>query len=245
MQLLITLMNFSLNSITNCLPLLYLKMIVISKTDDNIATNPFALNDENEFHAALYTKISNLASNLNLNINELRQYHAPYAFQDHGVMSAGLLFQFACFSHDLKMYCKNNNQLILAWSFSCSDETSFLNLCAESIFSVLLHNVYNKKSAPSFGIDYSHDINKNPFSYFCTFFDTIQKWGRPKKVNLSRTILPINNFLEDEFDIDISEGNICIKCLKSNIKKVQETIQNSESFLPGISQLIEVTEFSI
>ena len=217
---------------------------IIAKTDDNIVTNPFAHDDENDFHVALYTKISNLATSLNINLNELKQYHPPYAFQDHGVMSAGLLFQFACFSHDLKMYCKNNNRLILGWNFSYSDETSFLDLCAESIFSVLLHNIYNKQSAPSFGIDYCYVINKNPFSFFCTFFDTIQKWGRPKKVNLSRTILPINNLLEDEFDIDISEGNICIKCLKCNIEKIQEIIQNSESFLPGISQLIEVTEFS-
>ena len=211
--------------------------------DKEISASPFSYNKNNKFHSKLYTDISCLAKKLGTTVEELILYHSPYVSLDHGVISAALLFQFVCFSNDLKKYCLDNSQLALAWNFYYEDEKDNLKICSETIFSVLLHNIYNKKSTPEFGLDYIHNFDVNPFSYFCTFCDTIQKWGRTKKINLSHTNLTANSFLEDEFDIEISEGRIIISCLKKNINSITETIFTSESFLPGISKLVEVKEF--
>ncbi len=217
-----------------------LQFIDVSDTTTKIY--PFEYNKDNSDHVKLYNHISNLCQFLGTTIDILKNYHSPYVMFDHGVISAALLFQSVCICLDLKKFCKENYELSLAWNSFYSDE-EYLKTCSEIIFSVLIHNIYNKKSTPEYGIEYMHDIEKNPFSYFCAFCDTIQKWGRPKKINLAQANLPKNSYLEDEFDIDISSGRIIISCIKENITKTYETIQSSEAFLPGISKLVEIKEF--
>ena len=220
------------------------KLDVFTLNDDKeIQFHPFSYDEKNRFQSSLFNSIATLSMNLGTPSNQLIDYHSPYVQIDHGVFSSCLLFQVVCFLNDIKNYCTENSQLILAWTSLLKDEKYLLKFASESIFSVLIHNVYNKKSTPSYGVPYCHNIDENPFSYFCAFCDTLQKWGRPKKSNLSKTQLPSTNYLEDEFDIDISHGNIIIRCIKSNIKKTVELIQSSELFLPGISILIEVKEF--
>ncbi|MBQ8299848.1 MAG: hypothetical protein IJX99_08390 [Clostridia bacterium] len=209
--------------------------------NSEIKTEPFVHDKNNKFQTDLFNSLSKKAIKLRTSIDLLRNYRSPYVPLDHGVISASLLFQMACLNREIKSHCLK--ELTLTWDTSYTDETAFLDFCSECIFSVLLHNIYTQKSNPKFGIDYIHDIDKDAFSYFCTFCDTIQKWGRPKKTDLSKTNLPLYNFLEDEFDIDVYSNNIFIKCNKNNINAIQNIIDSAEDYLPGISKLIATKEF--
>lgn len=216
---------------------------IIDMASSEIKIAPFSYDPNNSEHIKLFQLISSKANKLNIQIDKLINYHSSYANFDHGVISASLLYQAICFSNDIKNNQSENYCIDFAWSYYSDKDSDFLSICSEVIFSILLHNVYNKNSAPTYGIDYKHNIDIDPFSYFCTLCDTIQKWGRPKKINLANSHLPPNNYLEDEFDIDLSFGKITIKCTKNNINKTNSLIRTSELFLPGISKLIEVKEF--
>ena len=207
----------------------------------NKRINYLKFDGENESHKKLYKLLADLAEDLGLTLEEILSYKTPYADYDHGIISACMLFQAALSIHDLKKYCMSENLLSLAWDGPYESEEDFLRFCAESIFAVMIHNVYNKKSRPEYGLSYSHDLDKNPFAYFCAFCDTIQRWGRPKLIDLSQTALPPNNLLEDEIDVRISEGSIYIQCLENNIDGIRKMIQESNSYLPGISQLVKVS----
>lgn len=211
---------------------------------NNLTVSPFVHDNKNEFQAELFNLLSQKAQNIGITIDLLKEYKSPYVRLDHGVISAALLFQIACFCYDVKNYCIKQSKLLLSWDLSYDNKNEFLEFSAECIFAVLLHNVYNKKSAPQYGLNYTHNIDKDSFSYFCAFCDTIQKWGRPKQLDLSKTSLPANNFLEDEFDIEMSSDTICIRCTKNNMLQAQRLIDTSESFLLGISKLVTVKEFN-
>ena len=206
----------------------------------NEKINCLTIDEENESHKKLYSLLMDLSDGLGLELEDILNYKTPYANYDHGIMSACMLFQSALFINDLKQYCNKENLLSLSWD-GIYESTDFLKQCAESIFAVMIHNIYSKKSQPKYGLPFSHDLDKNPFSYFCAFCDTLQRWGRPKLIDLSETVLPPNNFLEDEIDVSISDGSIYIQCLESNIESIQKMIQESNLFLPGISQIVKVS----
>lgn len=192
----------------------------------------------NPFHAELFKLINKSCDSLNISYDVLIKYQSPYAKIDHGIISANLLFQAVCFLNDIRT---NDGSSLMLNSFY-DDKNRILRLTSDTIFAILLHNIYSKKYV-QYGIDYCHNIDINPFSYFCALCDTLQIWGRSKKRNLAKTDLPNLNYLEDEFNITISDGRIIISCLKQNINKTVRRIRESESFLPGISKLIEVNEF--
>ena len=74
--------------------------------------------------------------------------------------------------------------------------------------------------------------------------DTIQKWGRYKLIDSTLVTLPSNSYLEDEFDINISEGQIHIHCLKKNFNDMKNTIQSAEEYLPGITKLVTIEQWN-
>ena len=204
---------------------------------------PLKYSRKNSFHTSLYNEINNLAQNLNVQLESLLKYKTEYAPYDHGVVSASLLFQVIAFNNDLKDYCEKNSKLPLAQNRACDFSTEEIKSYAQCIFSVLLHNIYNKKSDESNGIEYSQNIDKDPFSYFCAFCDTIQRWGRPKKIDHSETSLPDETYLEDEFDIYIYGEKIYINCIEKYMKSIKNMIYNAEKFLPGMTNLIKVISY--
>lgn len=195
----------------------------------------------NNFSKKLLEKIKKISIKMNIDFNQLTNYSPNYARYDHGIASASLIFQLLSFNESIKDYC-NGKALSLSWSNEFLNEQS-LDFYSDVIFSILLHNIYCKKYDPDNGVDYEQNIHINAFSYFCALCDTIQKWGRPKKVNLSKVDLPNNNYLEDEFDIDIIENHIQIKCLKKDLSNIKDLINDAETFLPGISDLIKINSF--
>lgn len=214
---------------------------LFQENSEEIDLSLFSYDKENERHQKMFQSVSDLCSKLNISISQLQEYKPDYAPFDHGIVSAGLLFQTALFNMDLYHKCKNNNMLLLAWDEELDEK--YIKQSAESIFSILLHNIYTKTCKPEFGINYHQDIDINTFSYFCAFCDTIQKWGRQKKLDLSKTNLANVNYLEDEFDISIKKDKICIKCVEKNIDNIKKEIVTAESFLPGISEIIYIEKY--
>lgn len=204
--------------------------------------NLFNYDANNVFHEELYSLLSKAACKLNTTIDILKSYKPDFADYDHGIVSAALMFQIVCFSHDLReVNCsKNRFPFEINSIINKEDEASFYS---EVLFSILIHNIYNKKSKQKYGVDYAHDIEKDSFSYFCSLCDTLQKWGRTKKINLSKMDIPRASYLEDEFDITVEKGQIVISCCKNYIVETQNTISLAESFLPGITSLVRIKEF--
>lgn len=211
-------------------------------THSGIKIKAFSHDLSNDFQEELQKRIQELSNELLLDFDELITYSPNFAPIDHGIASAAILYQVASFNYDLRKSCKDNSVLALSWDILYQDKKSYLEFCAQFIFSVLLHNISCKKSKP-YGLEYQQSIEKNPFSYFSAFCDTIQKWGRSKKIDLSKVELPTEHFLEDEFDINISRDEIIIKCLKKNVNAIKNTIADSENFLLGISELIKIEPF--
>lgn len=226
----------------------YKDQINLIKNDNNISydieldfNEIFKISYSNDFSKMLLNKIIEISTKMSIDFNQLINYRPKHASYDHGIASASLIFQLLSFSKSIKD-SYGNNSLKLSWSNEFQEEQQ-LDFYSDIIFSILLHNIYCKKYDPYNGVDYEQNIHINPFSYFCALCDTIQKWGRPKKVNLSKVDLPYNNYLEDEFDIAIIENHIQIKCLKKDLSNIQNIINDAETFLPGISTLIKINAF--
>jgi len=176
-------------------------------------------------------------------LSDLLKYKTNHTLYDHGVISASLMFQVIAFNNELKNYCVEKGILPLAQNRLADLYMNELQVYAQCVFSILLHNIYNKKSNASYGIDHYQNMDKDPFSYFCAFCDTIQKWGRTKQIDPAKINLPDENYLEDEFDIHIADDRIYISCIEKYLKSIKNMINYAENFLPGMSSLIKVNVY--
>ena len=216
--------------------------------DDSLMFTPFAHSDTCRVAVEIYSRIITLAKQLEIPINDLRNYKTDYTACDHGVVSASILFQVSTMYYEL---LENNNeykQILFSYNsdfFEPTNRNNYIDSLAQVIFSILLHNIYTEKANKSYGIKYQHDINKNPFSYFCAFIDSIQKWDRPKQLDFSVTNLPQDHLLDDNFDLSISNDNIFIICESSYLGRMRKEIDSLETFLPGISSIVKISETEI
>lgn len=226
----------------------YLKSMDFVKIAGNrIILNPFShsLLHEKTFEMKLYDSIEKCANVLNVGLANLSNYKTDYTSCDHGIVSAALLFQAVSFCNYI--ITRSQKQSIINFAFyGISDLGKFsdgilINDFSKVIFSVLIHNIYTREARP-YGIDYKHNFSKDPFSYFCAFCDTLQKWGRPKQLNQAYVCLPKNSFLSAFFDIIINDNIINIQCAYDDIVELKSTIAFSEKYLPGISQIVSVNE---
>ena len=208
--------------------------------ENKYSISPFNYNKNNSFQESFYKEIEKLSVNLGINLSDLLSYKPEHAFYDHGVISASIMFQVISFNNELKNYCAEKGVLSLAQNRLPDLYKDELQMYAQCVFSILLHNIYNKKSKPAYGIDYYQNMDKDSFSYFCAFCDTIQRWGRPKQIDPAKTDLPEENYLEDEFDIHIADNRIYISCIEKYLKSIKNMINYAENFLPGISSLIKI-----
>lgn len=199
------------------------------------------------FENRVYDKIRNCASRLKINFDKLTSYCTDYTSSDHGLISAGLLYQATVFAHCLAHYSKKHDDNKLAWHWAPKDAALLgeeaINDYAEVIFSILLHNIYTQESKQTYGIEYRHDIDEDPFSYFCAFCDTFQKWDRPKQVDYSKAGLPSRHFLSDEFDIFVTEDSIYLKANAYDVDYIRNSLRDENHFLPGIVHFVHVMEY--
>ncbi len=226
------------------------KFKYIDILDDNtVQINLFGFDDSNDFAKTLYEQISKCAGKLGIEIGQLLQYHLGHSRFDHGVISASIVFRSIVFCKSI-MKCAQqprSRNMRLAWNDwnninNTNGDLVKMDNYADSIFAILLHNIYTKKSNKEYGIEYSQDININSFSYFCAFTDVLQKWGRPKQIDFSIMDLPDEHYLENDFDIEVSESEIKILCNSIHSGNMRQEIDSLEYYLPGASYIIKIVE---
>lgn len=220
---------------------------ITSKADGEISIDVFAHKKNpngNSYEARLYRQLHKLAEQLNIKFEDLKNYRPPHSRCDHGVISAGLLYQATIICCYLAEYSEQKKNLRLAWRNFINSERmtndAFMNQYSEVIFAILLHNIYTKKSSPEYGVSYKQNINANPFSFFCAFCDLLQKWNRPKQLNLAHVELPSEHYLGDDFDIEIVNDKIALRCSPIEANAIRSEFQSAEQYLPGSSILISL-----
>ncbi len=214
---------------------------------NKISIEPFSYNKKisNSVEEKLFNELCSLSNKMKIDFSDLTKYKTSYSTCDHGVISACLLFQIIVMSFKINEGCENYVKFDLLWNkiedknFVMDDAN--VSKYADVIFAILLHNIYTKNSA-DYGINYKQDIDINPFSYFGAYCDTIQKWNRPKQIDLSKTYLPDSNYLNDLFDIELKNNKIYLKCYYKDLNQMNHTISGSEDFLPGITKFTKVKE---
>lgn len=225
----------------------YLEMLQIMRVDKDNKIEIEIFGHSNEvFETELFNQIKKLTENLHIDFDKLTAYATNYTSSDHGLISAGLMFQAVVFSHYFAEYCEKHNDLKMAWyglsGYAGLRSGEGIADYAEVIFSILLHNVYTYDSRPTYGIDYRHSIDEDAFSYFCAFCDTFQKWHRPKQIDYAKTGLPQNHFLGDEFDLIVTEDRICLKCNLQDAAQIRNSLRDENTYLPGIMHFVQVME---
>lgn len=214
---------------------------------NKVKIEPFIHNKKyNEaIEVKIYNKLYELSTQMKINLSDLQNYTTSYTICDHGVVSAAFLYQvITIFFHISEGYKdKMHEKFNLIWNSPQNEDfdnnEKNAKKYADVIFSILLHNIYTKSSA-FYGVDYKHDIDINPFSYFSAYCDTIQKWNRPKQVDLSKTYLPDNNYLNDLFDLELKHNKIYLRCFYKDLSQMNQTLVNSEEYLPGITKFTKV-----
>lgn len=210
---------------------------------------PFAFKEDNRFAKAMYDQMEKLARDLSLKMETLETYRPDYSTCDHGILSAALLFQALATYHYLAQAAKQNSPIEFAWSapggiHELVGEES-VALYADAVFAIMLHNIYTRRARPRYGLCYQQNIDQNPFSFFCALMDNLQKWSRPKQIDFSVMNIPEDHYLGNDFDIDVSRGKIRVICHSTRAGKMREQLEYAEDYLPGILNLVCVTEEEI
>lgn len=201
----------------------------------------FNHNDNNTEQNELYKEIKDKSLKLNINWDKLKTYKMSKVSYDHGVVSASLLYKVAEINECLYKVFSEENFGCLSFGSLFKEQKSRFDAIADTIFAVLLHNVYCLESGEKGAIDYRQDINLNSFSYFCSFCDVLQKWGRTKQINLAHTSLPNLHLLEEDFNITLdNEGYITIWCLKKYDSYMKNMIYDAETYLPGFTSIVKI-----
>lgn len=204
-------------------------------------------NGDYPFEKNLYNKIRELSQKLQIDFDRLTTYSTDYTKGDHGLVSAGMLYQATVFAHYLAQYSKEHNDMKLAWhgvsGYTRLASETDVDDYAQVIFAILLHNIYTRKSNSNFGVDYQQSIEFAPFSFFCAFCDTFQKWHRPKQLDYSKTNLTANHFLGNEFDLVVTDEKICLKCNAQDAISIRKRLEDENMYLPGVLYLVHISEY--
>ena len=211
-----------------------------------IAFSPFVYwnpnTSSNDSIQKLFRQITLHANSLNTSVEKLCCYHTDFSDMDHGVTSASLLFHAVAVNLLLLSHRDQLGPAIFSW-IGFENQTNrkerIINECAEVIFAVLIHNIY-VKSKVSYGIDYKHNFRKEPFAYFSTLCDTLQKWERTKRINPGYVEQPKYHYLENNFDLACDEQGIKLFCMEKYTQNLKDWIYDAESFLPGISKIVVI-----
>ena len=195
------------------------------------------------FEKKLFAELKRHAKQLDLDFDELCSYRPTYSMCDHGLVSACLLYQASIIYYNLYNSCMRAPIYRLAWN-SPFDTQYAVSDCADVIFAVMLHNIYTKKDRPNGGIAYTQRFNRNPFSYMGALCDLLQKWSRPKQIQQASIDLPKNHYLDDCFDLRIQNEKLCFFCAYESVGDFQKAIDNAESYLPGISSIVMVSNYT-
>lgn len=186
------------------------------------------------------------AKSFNIDYDELISYQGLCQY-DHGVMSAKLLARAIEINRDACRQSRREKFLKSAWPIEDNMTESFVFdkdtwLHEETIFSILLHNIW--VNSPDFqnGIQYMQDISIDPFSYFCAFCDNVQLWNRRQLINMAKASPAGRYHATQPFDIVVEGSAIHIICQTENILQfLEDKIRGMDKYLRDASYLIKVT----
>lgn len=230
-----------------------LKKRMSEKPNFQVVTDANLYIDENVFAGTknagllhLQEFIKEKANSFNINYDELVSYHGLNEY-DHGIVSAKLLACAIEINRDICGQSQKEMFLKSAWPIEKDMTESFVLhkdtwIHEETIFSILLHNIWVKTPKFQDGIQYVQDISVDPFSYFCAFCDNVQLWDRKQLINMAKAS-PSNRYhAAQPFDI-VVEGNIIhIICQTENILQFLESkITGMDKYLRDASYLLKVT----
>lgn len=173
-------------------------------------------------------------------------YHLSHSTFDHGVVSASLLAQSYIICKDFYSLSKEEYNFIFSLrKITSYDEDIAINKTNyayyNAILAILVHNIYPNVYKKLFNSSFSQMLNKNAFSYFAAFCDSLQRWDRPRTVNYSKDEIRGDYIVGNEFDIVIQDKYICIKCLSSELEDVIYKNKNSlDEFLLDGSKFIKL-----
>ena len=201
---------------------------------------------QNDDRVNLQNFLKDKAKDFNIDYNEFISYQGFYQY-DHGVMSAKLLARAIEINRDACRHSQREEFLKSAWPIENNMTESFVFhkdawLHEETIFSILLHNIWVKSPDFHNGIQYMQDISVDPFSYFCAFCDNVQLWDRRQLINMAKTSPAGRYHAAQPFDIAVEGNTIHIICQTENILKFLESkIAKMNEYLRDASYLIKVT----
>lgn len=210
--------------------------------DKSIIAELFVHESTDEFGEELYNMVSQKCERLKISISDICSYKTDYSSCDHGLISAGIFFQATIVSSYIINKSKSDPRLLLAWNPEDIDQffsKKSIENYADVIFAILWHNIYTK-SSKTYGIEYTQKINIDAFSYFCAFCDNLQKWNRPKQVDISKVNVPNHHFLNNDFDLIVDANHITLFCNESDIDYIKNEIENLDTFLQGASNIIQL-----
>lgn len=192
---------------------------------------------KNNFDAAMAGKIEEhlkncLFLNNDENISEFLNYNTNFSKFDHGIVAGEIMLAYFLKIQDIKDGIMSGKLFLKQYS----DQ-----VIAESIFAVLVHNIYTDRYSEIFGKKPRNDLLINPFSYFGMFCDNLQVWDRNKSINYGLVKWEGNTLYGENISLNIEDNKIRILCQTDDIKYSFTKLKDGlKDYLTGADKMISL-----
>lgn len=185
--------------------------------------------------------------NSDQHIADLTRYMAKESAYDHGLASATLLLSTVVNYRMMTAAMKKDHKelLLLAWDIELgrlekSLEEKSLNILTDSIYAVMLHNLYRSSYQDILGNHLEYRIEQDPFTYLGLLCDGLQMWDRVQQIKpAERSPRPAIN--GTQFDLKIRDKQILMFSSQTGIEAIKEKCQDLNSYLRGSGSMLQVS----
>lgn len=166
----------------------------------------------------------------NENISKFLSYNTSFSKFDHGIVAGEIMLAYFSEIQDIKDAIMPG--MIFQKQYS-------IRIIAESIFAVLVHNIYTDRYSEMFGDKPKNDLLINSFSYFGMFCDNLQVWDRNKSINYGLVKWEGNTLYGENISLTIEDNKIRILCLTDDIKYSFTKLKDGlKDYLAGADKMI-------
>lgn len=185
--------------------------------------------------------------NSDQHIADLTRYMAKESAYDHGLASATLLLSTVVNYRTIAAAMKKDHKelLLLAWDIELerlekSLEEKSLNILTDSIYAVMLHNLYQSSYQDILGNHLEYRLEQDPFTYLGLLCDGLQMWDRVQQIKPAERSprLAING---TQFDLTIRDKQIQMFSSQTGIEEIREKCQDLNSYLRGSGSMLRVS----
>lgn len=240
----------------------YCNLFAWETEDFSIANNRIAIcpfkyleqdNSSEEIKALFQDIVNSITQNLKKlsflkadeSIQQFLNYSTEYGYIDHGIASGALL------SYVISQYvnlAQDDTSALFTYAYSGSSEgvkasiqNEFVRVNGNSVFAILVHNIYGNRYYKECGNRYMQDVEINAFSYFAALCDNLQIWNRPHQYNPGIHNAPFSWFIT-ESDIEVHDNLLYITCLTNNLQSTQQKLKEGlDEYLLGARDLIRLS----